>query len=229
LLVSEFWGTLLNPKGEILMPNCTYTTCAGRVIQEPEVSPYKTLRWPGMAFSPLPNLLRFDGRGLLQGVKTLWHFMCGLLCLHADNLNWNVNPPVEINVQALVQAADTEWFPGKQYHVKDTISGQQAIRTVDRKGITGDVLANLNFAAQNFDKGSLVHEVTQGLPGYRGEAPTARGKPKTSTEHDGVRLDWQKSRRWGALHHRGRGRDYRRQYFLCGACLHSRGKTGGHV
>jgi len=176
LLVSEFWGTLLDPKGEILMPNCTYTTCAGRVIQEPEVSPYKTLRWPGMAFSPLPNLLRFDGRGLLQGVKTLWHFMCGLLCLHADNLNWNVNPPVEINVQALVQAADTEWFPGKQYHVKDTISGQQAIRTVDRKGITGDVLANLNFAAQNFDKGSLVHEVTQGLPGYRGEAPTARGQ-----------------------------------------------------
>lgn len=175
-LVSEFWGTLLDKKGEMLLPNCTYTTAAGRVVQAPEASPYRQIRWPGMAFSPLPNLLRFDGRGLLQGVKTLWHFMCGLLCLHNDNLNWHVNPPVEINVQALVQAADTEWFPGKQYHVRDTVSGQQAIRTVDRKSITGDILANLNFAAQQFDRGTMVHDVVQGLPGYRGEPPTARGQ-----------------------------------------------------
>jgi len=176
LLVSEFWGTLLDQRGDMLLPNATYTVAAGTVIQDPEVSPYRTLRWPGIAFSPLPNFLRFDGRSLLHSVKSLWHFMCGLLCLHADNLNWHVNPPVEINIQGLVNPADTEFFPGKEYHVRETVSGQQVIRPVDRKSITGDILANLNFASQNFDRGSMVHDVVQGLPGYRGEAPTARGQ-----------------------------------------------------
>lgn len=173
VLVSEFWGTLLDKRGELLMPDCTYTVAAGRVIQEPEESPYKGIRWPGTAFSPLPNLLRFDGRGLLKGVKTMWEFMCGLLCLHADNLNWNVNPPVEINIQGLVDQSDVDFVPGKAYYTRDTVSGQQVVRTVDRKSITSDILANLNFAAQNFDRGTLVHDVVQGLPGYRSEM-TAR-------------------------------------------------------
>ena len=173
VLVSEYWGTILDKNGEMLMPDATFTVAGGRVISPPRPTPYKTLRWPGMAFSPLPNFLRFDGRGLLTGVRSLWYFMCNLLCLHNDHLNWVVNPPVEINVNALVDPLDADWFPGKKYHTRDTTSGQQAVRTVDRKFITSEVLANMNFGAQNFDRGTLVHDVVQGLPGYRAEV-TAR-------------------------------------------------------
>lgn len=172
-LVSEFWGTVLAPNGELLLPNATYRVAGGRVIMEPRQSPFPNLRWPGTAFSPLPNLIRFDGRGILHGIKKLWEFMCALLCLHNDNLNWHVNPPVEINVNALVRAADTRWYPGKIYHTRDTIQGHQAVRTVDRKSITSEILANLNYAAQNFDQGTFVTSLVQGLPGYRAEV-TAR-------------------------------------------------------
>lgn len=172
-LTSEFWGTVLDPRGELLLPNSTYTLTGGRVIGLPKVSPYPTLRWPGTSFSALPHLLRFDGRGLIKGIKSLWYFMCSLLCLHADNLNWVVNPPTEIDITSLVDQDDVDNYPGKQYLTHGTVSGQQAIRTVERRSNTNDILANMNFADQRFQEGMMLTYAAQGLPGYRAEI-TAR-------------------------------------------------------
>jgi hypothetical protein len=173
VLTSEFWGTVLGPKGDLLLPNATYTTAADRVIKPPQVNPYPTLRWPGTAFSVLPHPLRFDGRGLLQGVKTLWEFMCSLLSLHADYLNWLVNPPIEVDVSALADKNDLDWYPGKQCLTYGTLSGQQAYREIHTRSTTTDVLANLNFCKMSYEDGVLVPSVVRGLPGYRAEV-TAR-------------------------------------------------------
>lgn len=173
VLTSEFWGTVLDSRGELLLPNATYTTAAGRVIKPPEVNPYPSLRWPGTAFSVIPHPLRFDGRGLLQGIKTLWEFMCSLLSLHADYLNWLVNPPVEIDVSSLVDREDLDWYPGKQCLTYGTLSGQQAYREIHTRSTTTDVLANLNFCKMAYEDGVLVPSVVRGLPGYRAEV-TAR-------------------------------------------------------
>ena len=143
------------------------------MIKTPEVNPYPTLRWPGTAFSVLPHPLRFDGRGLLQGIKTLWEFMCSLLLLHADYLNWMVNPPIEIDVSALVDRDDLDWYPGKQCLTYGTLSGQQAYREIHTRSTTTDVLANLNFCKMSYEDGVLVPSVVRGLPGYRAEV-TAR-------------------------------------------------------
>jgi len=167
ILTSEFWGTVLSPKGEMLLPNARFTTAAGRVIEPPTTTPYKKLRWPGMAFSPLPDLLKFNGRGLLEGILTLWEAMCNLMCLHQDALQWQVNPMTEINVDALVDPADTESWPGKEYLVKDTVSGQQAVREVRRVSKTNEILANMQYHDQNYQRGSFVSDAVQGLPGYR--------------------------------------------------------------
>lgn len=167
ILTSEFWGTVLSPKGEMLLPNARFTTAAGRIIEPPTPAPYKKLRWPGMAFSPLPDLLKFNGRGLLEGILTLWEAMCNLMCLHQDALQWQVNPMTEINVDALVDPTDTETWPGKEYLVKDTISGQQAVREVRRMSKTNDILANMQYHDQNYQRGSFVTDAVQGLPGYR--------------------------------------------------------------
>jgi hypothetical protein len=171
--VSEFWGTVLDRRGELLLPNATFTVAADQVIRLPKASPYPTLRWPGMGFSPLPHLLRFDGRSLLQGIKSLWHFMNSLFCLHADNLNWIVNPPTEVDVSALKDPSDVDNYPGKQYLTHGTQSGQQAFRVGERKSQTGDILANMNFADQRFQEGTMFTYAAQGLPGYRAEV-TAR-------------------------------------------------------
>ncbi len=173
VLTSEFWGMVLDSKGELLLPSCTYTVAGNHVIGLPKRSPYRTLRWPGISFSPLPQFLRFEGRGLLQGIRSIWYWMCSLMSLHSDSLNWVVNPPKEINISALVDQDDIDDYPGKTYLVRDTVSGQQVVRTVDRKNITNEVLANLNYGDQHFQEGSFVSSVVQGLPGFRAEV-TAR-------------------------------------------------------
>jgi len=167
ILTSEFWGIVLDPKGEVLLPRATYTVAGGRVIQMPRAVPYQRLRWPGIAFSPLPNLLAFGGRGLLEGVLSIWEAMNNIMCLDQDYLQWVVNPMTEVNVDALVDPNDVEGWPGKNYAVKDTISGQQAVRTVDRRSRTNDVLAGMQYRDQQFQRGSFVTDAVQGLPGYR--------------------------------------------------------------
>jgi hypothetical protein len=173
VLTSEFWGTVLDSKGNLLLPSCTYTIAGNHVIGLPKRSPYRTLRWPGVSFSPLPQFLRFEGRGLLQGIRSIWYWMCSLMSLHSDSLNWVVNPPKEINISALVDQDDIDDYPGKTYLVRDTVSGQQVVRPVERKNVTNEILANLNYGDQHFQEGSFVTALVQGLPGWRAEV-TAR-------------------------------------------------------
>ena len=168
-LTSEFWGTVLDKRGELLLPNATFTVTGDRVIRLPKASPYPSLRWPGIGFSAIPHLLRFDGRSLIQGVKSLWYFMNSLFCLHADNLNWIVNPPTELDISALVDTTDIENYPGKQYLTRGTVSGQQAFRIGERRSQTGDILANMNFSDQRFQEGVMMNKESMGLPGYRAE------------------------------------------------------------
>ena len=173
VLTREFWGTVLAPGGELLLPSATYTVAGDRVIADPAPSPYTSLRWPGVSFSPLPHLLRFEGRSLLQSVRSLWYLMCNLLSMHADYQNWIVNPMREVNIRGLVDQDDIDPYPGKVYQTRDTVSGQMVCRTVDQRFITNDIMANEQWLDQTFQRGTMVNDVVQGLPGYRQEI-TAR-------------------------------------------------------
>lgn len=163
----EFWGIVLSPKAELLLPNATYTVATEYVIALPRPAPYRTLRWPGVSFSPLPDLLRFGGRGLLEGVASIWEFMNNLMCLHADYENWIVNPMVEICVDGLIDETDVETRPGKEFLTRALPTGHQQVRTVDRRFISHDILANMQYADQNFQRGTFITDAVQGLPGYR--------------------------------------------------------------
>jgi hypothetical protein len=172
-LTSEFWGTVLDRRGEMLLPNASFTTAGGRVIGLPKVSPYPTLRWPGIGFSALPHLLRFDGRGLIQGIKSLWYLMCNLMSLHADHLNWMVNPMIEVDVQSLVDQRDVDVYPGKIWQTHGSAQGQQVVRATDIKSQVGEAIAILNFYDQRHQDGGLMDYSAMGAPGYRAEV-TAR-------------------------------------------------------
>jgi hypothetical protein len=173
ILTSEFWGTVLSKRGELLLPSATYTIAGDNVVRLPKPSPYQTLRWPGMSFSVLPHLLRYDGRGLVHGIRTLWNFMNGFMCLHNDALNWAVNPTSEIDISALVDHTDVDDWPGKKYLTRGTTSGNQVVRTHERRQIANEVLAVENFCQQRFEEGTFITSLVQGLPGYRAEV-TAR-------------------------------------------------------
>ncbi len=184
-LASEFWGTILASNGEVLLESGTYSVAAGRMIETPKKTPYNFLRWPGISFSPLPDILGFGGRGLLEGIIGLWESMSNLLCLHEDGLKFVVNPPTEINVDGLVDPEDIDDWPGKKYLARDTVSGQQVVRTVDRRDVTNSILANLQYHDQQFQRGSMVTDAVQGLPGYRQEM-TARESAQNLDQAMGV-------------------------------------------
>jgi len=169
VLTMEFWGTVVGPQGQMLLPDATYSVAADQVISKPTPSQYPSLRWPGVSFSAIPHMLRYDGRGLIQGVRSLWYLMCNLTSLHADHLNWVVNPMVEMDVFSLVDQQNTDIFPGKVYQTQGTQQGQQVVRPVDFKTAVGDIMAILNFFDQRHQDGGLMDYATMGLPGYRAE------------------------------------------------------------
>ncbi len=184
ILTSEFWGTVLDPKGNLLLPNATYTFAGNTIISPPKLSPYPTLKWPGTSFSPIPDFLSYNGRGLLQGVRSLWNFMCSLLCLHIDNLNWVVNPMTEIDTSAFVDQSDLDTVPGKTYLARGTVSGNQAVRTVERKAKTADVLSAIKFGIESFEEGTFINDAIAGRTGPR--EVTAREKAQNLDQAMGV-------------------------------------------
>lgn len=169
LQVLEFWGTILSPRGETVMPNATFTGAGGRVIGEPKTSPYPTLRWPGIGFSALPHLLRFDGRGLIHGIRSLWYLMCNMMSLHADHLNWTVNPMLEVDISSLVDQSNTDVYPGKVFETYGSQQGQQVVRAVDLKSAANELIAMMNFYDMRHQDGGLLDYTTMGMPGSRSE------------------------------------------------------------
>ena len=82
-----------------------------------------------------------------------------------------MNPPTEINIEALVESDDVDNYPGKHFLTRGTASGQQAVRPVQYRFVTGEILANEQYADQNFQRGTFVNDAVQGLPGYRKDEP----------------------------------------------------------
>ncbi|MFH1158467.1 MAG: hypothetical protein V1721_06250 [Pseudomonadota bacterium] len=89
------------------------------------------------------------------------------MCLHQDYLLWIVNPMREVCVDLLKDPSDVKAYPGKEYLVEESAQGQQVVRTVDQRFITNEMLANLQYHDQNYQQGTFVPAVVQGLPGYR--------------------------------------------------------------
>lgn len=171
ILTREFWGDILSPKGELLISGGVYTLATNRVIERPKYAE-NGYRWPGISFSPMPHLLRHGGRGLLEGVLTIWEAMCNILCLHEDYIKWVVNPPTEINLDGLDNPRDAgEIEPGAKILTRDTAHGQQVIRADQRRSRSNDILSNMQFYDQLFGKGSFVSDRVQGLPGWRKQEP----------------------------------------------------------
>lgn len=162
ILTSEFWGVVLDKKGNMLLPRATYTVAGGSIIEVPREVPYNSLRWPGMSFSPLPDFLSYEGRGILHGIRSLWGFICSLFCLHIDNLNWVVNPMLEIDITSLVDQADIDVIPGKPWLTRGSVNGQQVVRAIERSSRTTDILQNLKYADEMFQKGVFVNDALQG-------------------------------------------------------------------
>lgn len=178
--VREFWGTIIDDKGEMLLPTGTFMIAGDKVIKAPRANPYSYIRWPGVSFSPIPHLQRYEGRGILEGVVELFETFNNLMNLHMDNLNWSVNPVRELAPGALNDPEDDEIFPGKV--LLTTLQGLQgnALRLSDTRSTSPEVLANAQMIEKLWQNSTFVSEFLEGLPGSRTEI--TKGEVELKTE-----------------------------------------------
>lgn len=176
--VRDFWGVVLDKKGDLLMPAAHYMVGGDQVILAPERNKYETMKWPGVSFSPFVHLLRFHGIGLLQGVISLWWIICNLMNLDIDNFNWVINKMVEIDPSMMADPTDIARYPGKLTVRKAGAQGPIFNETMTTAN-TSDVLGRLQQWRQMYDNSSTVNQFVQGSPGTRSNITKGEVEIKT--------------------------------------------------
>ena len=178
--VREFWGTILDSKGELLMPNCTFTVAGDQVVRMPRQNPYVRLRWPGVSFSPFTELLRFEGKGIVEGMINIWWLLCNILNLTSDNLNWVINSVKEIDVDVMRDPGDTEIHPGKCIVRKGGTDPNMPVIVERAFGSRlNEVMSYLQYLSQQRDNSSFVNQFVTGLPGTRSNITKGEVEIKT--------------------------------------------------
>jgi len=182
VLVREFNGVVLDKKGKLLLPNAKYTVAAETLIRKPSVIPFVNIRWPGSSFSPLPHILRYDGRGLIEGVFEIWKMLNKMLSLTMDDFSWVVNRMREIVPELLLDPTDLEIYPGKDLYRSTDQLDQPVVRDLLVNSNIDKILAVAQYMAQQIDNGDFVSEFVSGLPGSRSQI--TKGEVEIKTEQN---------------------------------------------
>ena len=177
--VREFWGTVLDPKGNLLLPNSTFTVGGDQLIRKPRPVPFARMRWPGTTFSPFAHLTRFWGKGILEGVLTLWWLQCGLLSMHMDALNWAINKIKEVDPSMMKIPSSLDIVPGSILEKKAGAQGN-IVTEVEMADTNIDVLPNLNWLSNEIESGSFVNQFIQGTSGTG--SPRTKGEVEIKTQ-----------------------------------------------
>lgn len=176
--VHEFWGVVLDPKGELLLKNATFTVAGNQLIRNPRVNPYVKIRWPGVSFSPFAHLLRFEGRGLLEGVLTLWWLHNNMISLHADALSWAVNRIKEVDPSLAKFATNLEIAPGSIIEKKAGTTGN-VVTEVTEVPVNQEMIPVFGYYDQLYENGSMVNQFIQGSAGTRADITKGEVEIKT--------------------------------------------------
>lgn len=181
----EHWGVILDKSGELLLDNARFTVAGDVLIRNPEPNPFVTMRWPGISFSPLPDLFTFEGHGVIETSLLLWLNSCNLMSLHIDDLSWRVNKLREINRMDLEDPTDVAMFPGKTvFRRQDAPPGQQVVKEVYTSPSSNETLATLQHWDQRREASSMLTQLAAGQRGTKsqktkGEAEILLGQSMT--------------------------------------------------
>lgn len=171
--VREFYGTVLDEDGDLLLPNAHFVTANGILIKPLEITPFPTMRWPWVDFSPMPHPSKYHGYGIYQGTLGLWRFMCTALNLYIDNENFNINNMYEVEEDAFLDTTDGEFYPGRKFRKK---SGRQG------PGITPVRKSDSNVHDMQFMWGLINAAWQEGTSVNQFVTGQATGKNMTATE-----------------------------------------------
>lgn len=167
--VLDFYGRIVAPNGELLMDKGRFTILGNTVIRQPMRVPFTDHRWPGISFTALPHMIRYEGKSLIEGVLALWELFNNLMNMHVDNLNWQINNLWERKPDMLIDEDDDEFVPGGIIDVKTNMNNEPALRPLLTKSTTAEALANMQYLETKYANNSFTPSTVTGLPGYRQE------------------------------------------------------------
>jgi len=182
VLVQEFHGVVLDKRGDLLLPNAKYTIASDVLIRKPSPIHYVNMRWPGSSFVPIPHILRYDGRGIIEGVFQLWKMLNKMLSLSMDDFSWVVNRMREIFPELLLDPTDLDFYPGKDIYRTTDLAQEPVVRDLLAKSSMSDLLAFAQFIGGQIDNGDFVSEFVAGLPGTRSNI--TKGEVEIKTEQN---------------------------------------------
>lgn len=164
------------------MDNVRFTVAGDVLIRNPKPNPFVSLRWPGVSFSPLPDLFTFDGHGIIETSLLLWLNTCNLMSLHIDDLSWRVNKLHEVDRTDLEDPTDVAMFPGKTIFRNPrakTPPGTNVFREIVSSQSTNETLATLQHYDQRRENGSFVNQFVAGQRGTRTQITKGEVEIKT--------------------------------------------------
>jgi len=138
------------------------------------------MRWAGSSFVPVPHILRYDGRGLIEGVFDIWVMLNKMLSLTMDDFSWVVNRMKEIIPELLLDPSDLDFYPGKDIHRSTDMIQYPVVKEVFDKSNIEKILAATQYASTLVDEGDFVNAMVQGLSGYREQI--TKGEVEIKTE-----------------------------------------------
>ncbi len=180
VLVRECSGIILDNDGDMLLPNGKYTIAGEVLIRKPEVIPFVNMRWAGSSFVPVPHILRYDGRGLIEGVFDIWKMLNKMLSLTMDDFSWVVNKMKEVIPELLLDPSDLDFYPGKDVYRSTDMIQYPVVKEVFDKSSIEKILAAAQYVSTLVDEGDWVNAMVQGLSGYREQI--TKGEVEIKTE-----------------------------------------------
>src|SRR3989304_5922588 len=185
VLVREFSGIVLGKKGDMLLPNAKYTIAGDVLVRKPEVIPFVKMRWAGTSFVPIPHILRYDGRGLIEGVFDIWKMLNNMLSLTMDDFSWVVNRMREIAPELMLDPSDLDFYPGKEIFRTTDMIQYPVVKDVLTTSNIEKIIAVAQYVSGLIEEGDFVNAMVEGLPGYR-EQITAREVSQKTEQSMGI-------------------------------------------
>ena len=182
VLVREFSGVVLGKDGKMLLPKAKYTIAADILVRKPSVIPFVNIRWPNSSFAPIPHILRYDGRGLIEGVFEIWKMLNKMLSLTMDDFSWVVNRMREIVPELMLDPTDLDMYPGKDIYRSTDHLDRPVVNDLLTTSSIDKILAVAQYMAQQIDNGDFVSEFVSGLPGSRSQI--TKGEVEIKTEQN---------------------------------------------
>ncbi len=168
--LTEYYGPLFDAQGNVTDPNGHVIIANDTVVLQAEHNPYWDGAPPYIGFSPIQYPLRVDGVGLIENIRHIISNLNEVVNLSVDSLLYTLLPVFEGFPEAYEDPSqfNTILKPGVFLRRSQVLTAGPAIHKVEFGDVSNSSITVASILDRAAQEGSLVSEILQSLPRYRG-------------------------------------------------------------